>query len=53
MRLAGPHKSAILDFAWNNSLVVSGDKDGYVAFWVEKWFLFIKCTSGYQQRTSI
>jgi len=33
MRLVGPHKAPVLDFAWNNSLVVSGDKEGYVAFW--------------------
>lgn len=33
MRLAGPHKAAVLDFAWHNSLLVSGDKNGVVAFW--------------------
>lgn len=32
-KLYGPHKNAVMDFAWNNSLVVSGDKDGVVAFW--------------------
>lgn len=31
--LAGPHKTPILDFVWNNSLLVSGDKDGIIAFW--------------------
>eukprot|EP01017_Pseudomicrothorax_dubius_P016931 TRINITY_DN1914_c0_g3_i7.p1 TRINITY_DN1914_c0_g3~~TRINITY_DN1914_c0_g3_i7.p1 ORF type:complete len:196 (+),score=18.02 TRINITY_DN1914_c0_g3_i7:193-780(+) len=31
--LIGPHKDAILDFDWRNSLVVSGDKNGVVAFW--------------------
>jgi len=34
MRLVGPHKAAVLDFDWRNSLVVSGDKNGVVAFWV-------------------
>ena len=34
MRLAGPHKAAVLDFDWHNSLLVSGDKNGVVAFWV-------------------
>ena len=29
----GPHKNAILDFDWRNSLLVSGDKNGCVAFW--------------------
>ena len=29
----GPHKDAILDFAWHNSLAVSGDKNGMVALW--------------------
>jgi len=33
-RLVGPHKAAVLDFDWRNSLVVSGDKSGVVAFWV-------------------
>lgn len=32
-RLVGPHKAAVLDFDWRNSLVVSGDKSGVVAFW--------------------
>lgn len=27
------HKQAVMDFAWNNSLVVSADKAGVVAFW--------------------
>lgn len=31
--MAGPHKNPILDFAWRNSLVVSGDKTGFVALW--------------------
>ena len=34
VKLFGPHKEAILDFAWTNSLVVSGDKNGVVALWV-------------------
>lgn len=33
-KMYGPHKDAVLDFAWNNSLVVSGDKGGTIAFWV-------------------
>ncbi|EGR32849.1 WD40 repeat protein [Ichthyophthirius multifiliis] len=33
IRLFGPHKDAVLDFAWNNSLIVSGDKTGTIAFW--------------------
>lgn len=33
-QLVGPHKNAVLEMAWRNSLVVSGDKDGVVAFWV-------------------
>lgn len=32
-QLYGPHKNAVLDFDWKNSLVVSGDKNGVVAFW--------------------
>jgi WD40 repeat protein len=33
-RLIGPHKEAIMDFEWKNSLLVSGDKAGVVAIWV-------------------
>jgi len=33
-RLIGPHKEAIMDFEWQNSLLVSGDKSGVVAIWV-------------------
>jgi hypothetical protein len=33
-RLIGPHKEAIMDFEWSNSLLVSGDKSGVVAMWV-------------------
>ena len=33
-RLIGPHKEAIMDFEWKNSLLVSGDKSGVVALWV-------------------
>ena len=29
----GPHKSAVMDFDWNNSLLVSGDRQGVVSFW--------------------
>jgi hypothetical protein len=32
-KLFGPHKSAVLDFDWKNSLCVSGDKTGTVVFW--------------------
>lgn len=32
-KLYGPHKTAILDFDWRNSLAVSGDKFGVTAFW--------------------
>ncbi len=32
--LFGPHKDAIMDFDWKNSLLVSGDRSGNVAFWV-------------------
>ncbi|CAD8102273.1 unnamed protein product [Paramecium primaurelia] len=32
-KLFGPHKSAVLDFDWKNSLCVSGDKSGTVVFW--------------------
>jgi len=33
-KLIGPHKEAIMDFEWINSLLVSGDKSGVVAIWV-------------------
>lgn len=33
-KLIGPHKEAIMDFEWENSLLVSGDKSGVVAIWV-------------------
>ena len=32
-KLFGPHKQAIMDFDWHNSLAVSGDRQGVVAFW--------------------
>lgn len=32
-KLIGPHKEAIMDFEWVNSLLVSGDKSGVVAIW--------------------
>lgn len=32
--MIGPHKEAIMDFEWQNSLLVSGDKSGVVAIWV-------------------
>lgn len=31
--LFGGHRQAVLDFAWNQSLAVSVDKAGVVAFW--------------------
>lgn len=31
--LFGAHHGACLEFAWRNSLVVSGDKAGVLAFW--------------------
>lgn len=42
-QLIGPHRNAVLEMAWKNSLVVSGDKDGVVAFWVRSIL-----TTGYQ-----
>lgn len=33
-KLIGPHKEAIMDFEWINSLLVTGDKSGVVAIWV-------------------
>ena len=27
------HKDAVMEFEWNNSLCVSGDRQGFVAFW--------------------
>ena len=32
-KLYGTHKDAIMDFQWNNSLIVSGDKKGVMAIW--------------------
>ena len=31
--MVGPHKGPILDFDWKNSLCVSGDRNGIVAYW--------------------
>jgi len=31
--LVGPHKAPVLDFLFRNSLIVSGDKNGMLAFW--------------------
>ena len=48
-KLFGPHKNPILDFDWKNSLVVSGDKDGVVAFWdinQVQSFKKVKCHGG-------
>jgi WD40 repeat protein len=48
-KMFGPHKNAIMDFDWKNSLVVSGDKDGVVAFWdinAVDSFKKIKCHQG-------
>jgi len=35
-KLVGPHKSPVLDFDWHFSLLVSGDKDGFLGFWVKR-----------------
>ena len=32
-KLVGPHKEAIMDFDWRNSLLVSGDKSGVISIW--------------------
>jgi len=32
-RLMGVHKEPVLDFDWHNSLLVSGDKNGYIVMW--------------------
>lgn len=29
----GPHKNAVMDFKFHNSLLVSGDKNGVVSLW--------------------
>lgn len=31
--LLGGHRDAVMDFAWSNSLAVSGDRAGILAFW--------------------
>lgn len=31
--LFGGHKSAVVDFAWAKSFIVSGDREGGLAFW--------------------
>lgn len=41
-KMFGPHKNAIVDFEWKNSLCVSGDKDGVVSFWDINGILFVK-----------
>lgn len=42
--MVGPHKAPILDFDWKNSLCVSGDRDGRVAFWdINKTDVVKKC----------
>ncbi len=33
-KLSGGHKNPVLEFAWRNSLVVSGDKSGKMVLWV-------------------
>ena len=33
MGLFNAHRDAVIDFAWNNSLAVSGDRAGILAFW--------------------
>lgn len=32
-KLIGPHKEAVMDFDWHNSLLVSGDKNGIISIW--------------------
>ena len=32
-KLFGPHKDAIIDFDWRNSLLASGDRKGFLVFW--------------------
>lgn len=32
-KLVGPHKDAVMDFEWRNSLLVSGDKNGIMSIW--------------------
>ena len=48
-KLLGPHKEAIMDFDWHNSLLVSGDKAGVMAIWdlnAEKAIKAIKTHKG-------
>ena len=33
-KLIGPHKEAIMEFDWHNSLLASGDKSGVIGIWV-------------------
>jgi len=34
MKLEGSHNAAVQTFEWRNSLIVSGDKQGKLVFWV-------------------
>ena len=44
--MMGPHKAPILDFDWYNSLCVSGDRNGMVAYWdINKTDVVHKCKS--------
>lgn len=48
-KLVGPHKEAIMDFDWRNSLLVSGDKSGVMSIWdlnAEKSIKAIKTHNG-------
>lgn len=48
-KLVGPHKEAIMDFDWKNSLLVSGDKSGVMSIWdlnAEKSIKAIKTHKG-------
>lgn len=49
-QLAGPHKNAILDFDWHNSLLVSGDKNGVMALWDINQGKEIKTTKSHQAK---
>ena len=43
----GGHKDAIVDFAWSNSLAISGDRSGVLAFWDLNTGTPIRVTKGH------
>ena len=43
----GRSLDAIIDFAWSNSLAVSGDKTGIIAFWDVNTGQAIRLTKGH------